>query len=101
MKLPMIAVWVLLSGCVASRTTIQSSWADEAYSGPPLARLAVVALFETRAESLSFEKNAAEYFAMHGVETVPGHTLLTPHEAHTLDEAEVRRRLATTEVDGL
>ena len=101
MKLPIIAVCVLLSGCVAGRTTIQSSWADDGYSGPPLDRLAVVALFETRAESLSFEESAAEYFAMHGVETVPGHELLTPEETRTLDETEVRERVAATDVDGL
>jgi hypothetical protein len=42
--LPIILASVLLSACVASRTTIQSSWADDAYFGPPLERVAVVAL---------------------------------------------------------
>jgi hypothetical protein len=101
MKLSIIGAGVLLAACAASRTTIQSSWADDAYSGPPLARLAIVALFETRADSLSFEESAAEYFAMHGVEIVPGHSLLTPEEARTLDEAELRRRIAATDVDGV
>jgi hypothetical protein len=92
---------MLLAACAASRTTIQSQWADETYVGPPLDRLAVVALFDTRAESLSFEQAATDYLATRGVEIVPGHSLLTPEDVRTLDEAEVRNRVAATDVDGL
>ncbi|HUQ53654.1 MAG TPA: hypothetical protein VM692_15610 [Gammaproteobacteria bacterium] len=101
MKLLITGACVLLTACAASRTTIQSQWADDAYSGPPLDRLAVVALFDTRAESLSFEQSAADYLAAQGIETVPGHALLSPEDGRTLDEAEVRDRVAATDVDGL
>ena len=101
MKLTIIGAALLLSGCAASRTTIQSSWTDAAYSGPPLDRIAVVALFDTRADSLAFERSATDYFAMHGVATVPAHELLTPTATQTLDEAEIRDRLAATNVDGI
>jgi hypothetical protein len=86
MKPPIVGACVLLVSCAASRTMIQSQWADDAYSGPPLERVAVVALFDTRADSLSFERSAADYLATQGVEVVPGHTLLTPEETQTLDE---------------
>ena len=92
MKLLIISAIILLSACVANRTTIQSSWADIAYSGPPLDRLAVVTLFEARAERLAFERSASNYRATHGVETVPAHELLTPEQTQVLDEAEVRKR---------
>lgn len=101
MKLAIVGAALLLSGCAASRTTIQSSWIDAAYSGPPLDRIAVVALFDTRADSLSFERSATDYFAMHGVATVPAHELLTPTATQTLDEAEIRDRLAAANVDGV
>lgn len=101
MKFPLIVAAILLTGCAANRTTIQSSWTDAAYSGPPLDRLAVVALFDTRADSLAFERSATDYFAMHGVATVPAHELLTPTATQTLDETEIRERLAATDVDGI
>src|SRR5688572_3843790 len=101
MKLPIIGAAVLLSACAASRTTIQSSWADEAYSGPPLDRIAVVALFDTRADSLAFERNAADHLESLKVATVPAHELLTPAETLTLDEAQIRERLAPADVDGI
>jgi hypothetical protein len=91
----------LLSGCAASRTTIESSWADADYSGPPLDRIAVVALFDTRADSLAFERNAAEFLESLEIATVPAHALLTPAETLTLDEAQIRERLAATDVDGI
>ena len=92
---------LLLASCVANRTTIQSSWADDAYSGPPLGRIAVVALFETRADSLVFERNASEYLTAQGVETLPAHEILTAEQTQALDEMEVRDRLAATDVDGV
>lgn len=101
MKLSIISSCVLLAACVSGRTTIQSSWSDDAYSGPPLNRLAVVALFETRADSLSFERGAAEYLATQGVEIVAGHELLAPDQTQSLDEQQVRERIAATDVDGL
>jgi hypothetical protein len=101
MKLPIIGAAVLLSACAASRTTIQSSWTDAEYAGPPLDRIAVVALFDTRADSLAFERNAADYLERLEVATVPAHELLTPEETLTLDEAQIRERLAPADVDGI
>ena len=98
---PILGAVILSSGCAASRTTIQSSWTDSAYAGPPLDRVAVVALFDTRADSLAFERSASDYFAMRGVATVPAHELLTPAAIERLDETEIRERLAATDVDGV
>lgn len=95
------ACGVLLLAACASRTTIQSRWTDDAYAGPPLDKLAVVALFDTRAESLSFETSAAEYLAAQGVEIVAGHSLLRAGDSQMLDEHDVRERIAATNVDGL
>jgi hypothetical protein len=100
MKLPLIGAAIVLTAC-ASRTQIQSSWTDAEYSGPPLDRIAVVALFDTRADSLAFERNAAEYLESLKIATVPAHELLTPAETLTLDEAQIRERLAPTDVDGI
>jgi hypothetical protein len=101
MKLPIIGVAVVLSACAASRTTIQSSWADANYTGPPLDRIVVVALFDTRVDSLAFERSAAEHLKSLKIATVPAHELLSPAEALTLGEAEIRERLAPTGVDGI
>ena len=101
MKSPILGAVILLSGCAASRTSIQSSWIDAAYAGPPLDRVAVVALFDTRADSLAFERSATDYLAMRGVATVPAHELLTPTAIEGLDETEIRERLAATNVDGV
>jgi hypothetical protein len=101
MKLFVIWAGVLVAGCVANRTTIQSTWADDQYAGPPLDRVAVVAMFETRADSLAFEREAAEYLAAQGVETVAAHEVLAPAETQRLDEAEVRERLEPADVDGV
>ena len=101
MKLLILAASAVLSACVAGRTTIQSSWADEAYSGPPLDRIAVVALFETRSDSLAFERNASVYLASQGIETLPAHELLNAELTQAFDEEAVRNRLAATDVEGV
>ena len=102
MKPLIIAASILLSACLANRTTIESSWADAEYSGPPLDRVAIVALFPTRADSLAFERNAADYLAANGVEAVPAHALLTPAASQELDESAVREQLAAAaNVDGV
>ena len=99
---PILGAFIVLAGCTAaSRTTIQSSWTDAAYAGPPLDRVAVVALFDTRADSLAFERSATDYLAMRGAATVPAHELLTPAAIEKLDETEIRERLAATNVDGV
>jgi hypothetical protein len=100
-QLSIIGAAALLSACAANRTTIRSSWTDAEYTGPPLDRIAVVALFDTRADSLAFERNAAEYLESLKIATVPAHELLTPAETLTLDEEQIRERLAPTDVDGI
>jgi hypothetical protein len=101
MKLPLIGVALLLSACAVSRTTIQSSWTDAEYSGPPLNRVAVVALFDTRADSLAFERSAADYLADRGVATVAAHELLPAADIPARDETQIREQLAATNVDGI
>jgi len=101
MRLPLIGAAVLLSACTASRTTIQSSWTDADYVGPPVVRVAVVALFDTRADSLAFERSAADYLAARGVATVAGHELLSAADARARDETRVREELSGSNVDGI
>jgi hypothetical protein len=100
MRLHVIAAGLLLSACVANRTTIQSTWSDERYTGPPLDRVAVAAMFETRADNLAFEREAVEFFARQGVETIPAHALLTT-VGQRLDESELREQLSRSDVDGV
>jgi hypothetical protein len=64
------------------------------YAGRPLDRVAVVAMFETRADSLAFERNAVEYLEAEGVRTVPAHEILAPSQMEGLAEDEVRARAA-------
>jgi hypothetical protein len=101
MKLATFLATLFLSACVANRTTIQSTWTDQEYVGAALGRVAVVAMFDTRVDSLAFEPNASDYLAPEGVETVPSHELLAPAEAQQLDEQAVRGRLAAADVDGI
>jgi hypothetical protein len=102
MKLPIIAASIVLSACIANRTTIESSWTDAGYSGPPLGRVAIVALFPTRADSLAFERHATDYLAANGVAAVPAHALLTPAASQELDEGAVRKQIAAAaNVDGV
>ena len=100
MRAHIIVASILLSACVANRTTIQSTWSDRHYTGPPLDRVAVAAMFETRADSLAFERSAVDVLASHGVETMPAHELLTSVGAR-LDESELREQLSTNDVDGV
>lgn len=78
--MPIIGAAVLLSACATSRTTIESSWADGDYSGPPLDRIAIVALFEQDflvAETALFENRSDR--------------LLWTAKSETLDDARLRR----------
>lgn len=100
MKLPIIGASLLLSACIASRTTIHSTWADGQFAGPPLDRVAVAAMFETRADSLAFERHAADYLTAQGVDTISAHELLSS-AASPLDETQVREQIAATDIDGI
>jgi hypothetical protein len=100
MRVQIIVASILLSACVANRTTIRSTWSDEHYTGPPLDRVAVAAMFETRADSLAFERKAVDVLARHGVRTIPAHELLES-VGHRLDEEGIREQLSAGDVDGI
>lgn len=87
-----------LAACATS-TMIQSRWKDPAYHGVPFERVAVVALFDTEADSRTFEANAAKQLAERGVKVVEGHTILDDGKMYEQDE--LRARLADAGVDGI
>lgn len=87
-----------LCGCATS-TTIQSSWSDPTFSSTPFDRVAVLALFDSMAESRTFEQTAARTLEEHGVDAVPAYTIV--NDAQMYEEAELRERLATADVDGI
>src|SRR5690606_34832906 len=96
--------WLLAVASVAScatvtRTSIQTSWSDQTYTGEPFRRLAVLALFDSEAESRSFEQTAAEALQAEGIEAVQGHQFLDPRRDYT--EAEMESALEAAEADAL
>jgi hypothetical protein len=93
-----LAPVVLALAACASQTMIQSSWKDPAYEGGPFERVAVVALFDTAAESRTFEQHAADELADRGVSVVQGHTIL---EDKMYEQDEMRARLANAGVDAI
>ena len=95
-----LSIMSVLALCAcATRTTIQSSWKDPNYAGVPLQRIAVVALFDTEAESRTFEQNAAIALTARGVSVVQGHSILEDGKEYEQDE--LRARLAGAGVDGI
>lgn len=92
-----LAVVPLLFGC--SATTIQSTWSDPTFAREPFERVAVVALFDTAAESRTFEERAARELTQRGVDAVPSHTLLDGDRM--LEQDELRSELASAGVDGI
>src|SRR5690606_22249159 len=69
-RLTVLGSWMLAAGCAVAPTRIQTSWTDPTYAGGPFGRVAVVALFDTEAESRRFEQLAAEHLQERGVEAV-------------------------------
>lgn len=89
---------VALAGCAAS-TRIESSWTDPTFSGGPFDRIAVVALFDSTAESRTFEQTAARALGEHGIDAVPAYTIVS--EERMYEEPELRAQLSDAEVDGI
>lgn len=80
-------------------TRIESSWRDPTFSGAPFDRIAVVALFDSAAESRTFEQTAADVLDEHGVDAVPAYTIVD--DARMYEEPELRGQLADADVDGI
>jgi hypothetical protein len=89
---------VALSGCATS-TRIQSTWTDPTFSGGPFDRIAVVALFDSTAESRTFEQTAAQALEERGVDAVPAYTIISDERMY--EEAELREQLGDADVDGV
>jgi hypothetical protein len=92
-----VAFALLAAGC-SSLTTIESSWKDPTYSREPFERVAVVALFDSTAESRQFEENAAQALEARGIEAVRGYTLL---DDRMYEQEELRAKLSESNVDGI
>ena len=87
----------VLCGCATS-TRIQSTWSDPTFAGAPLDRVAVVALFDTTAESRTFEQTAARALEERGINAVAAYTILEQERMY--EEPELRAELADADVDG-
>ena len=94
-----VAAAVLAAACTAVPTRIESSWHDATYAGEPFERVAVLALFDTAAESRSFETQAVDLLGARGVQAVAGHTILAPDVRHSQEEME--RELLAADVDAV
>lgn len=97
-RITLLLASAALGGCAAS-TQIQSSWSDPTFSGAPLDRIAVVALFDTTAESRTFEQAATRALEERGVAAVPAHTIVSDERMY--EEQELREQLAEADVDGI
>jgi len=95
--LPLVAL-ASLFGCVTP-TTIESSWVDPTFEGTPFRRVAVVALFDTDAESRSFEQQATRALEAKGAEAVEAYTIVG--EERMLEQDELRGKLADANVDAI
>jgi hypothetical protein len=93
---PLLVTWVL-GGC--SATTIQSTWTDPTFAGMPFERVAVVALFDTAAESRTFEQNAARALEERSIDAVAAYTVLGDERMY--EQEELRSALANADVDGI
>ena len=90
---------VLASGCAINPTRIESSWSDPTFAGPGFERVAVLALFDTEAESRSFEREAVAALAERGIDAVAGRTILEPDIDYS--QPEMERALMSADVEGL
>ncbi len=103
MKTPLQSILPLgalasLFGCVTP-TTVQSSWVDPTFDRSPFRRVAVVALFDTDAESRSFEQQATRALEAKGADAVEAHTIVG--EERMLEQNELRGKLAGANVDAI
>jgi hypothetical protein len=94
----MLLIAATMCGCAAP-TRIQSTWSDPTFAAAPFNRVAVVALFDTTAESRTFEQAAARELEQHGISAVPAYTIVGDDRMYEQDE--LRAELAGADVDGI
>lgn len=98
MSRPALTLLTALALCGCSATTIRSTWTDPTLSSARFDRVAVVALFDSTAESRTFEETAAS--TLDGlVEAVPAYTILGDDRMYEQDE--LRTELASADIDGI
>lgn len=89
-----------LGGCVGGLPTrVESTWRDPTFEGPSFERVAVLALFDTAAESRNFETQAVALLDGRGVDALAGHEILAPDVRYTQQEME--QELMGADVDAL
>lgn len=95
----LIALAATICGACTSLTTIQSTWTDPTFTGDAFDRIAVLGLFDTTAESRTFEQTAAHALEARGVGVAPAYTLLD--DSRMYEEHELREELAAADVDAI
>jgi hypothetical protein len=65
-----------IAACAGASTQLQSTWIDPTFDAPPFRQLAVLALFESEAESRNFEHAAVGLLAERDIEAVEGRAIL-------------------------
>jgi len=68
-----VLVGLLLSSCAT--TIVTAVWKDESFTGP-VKKMAVIGIFKTPAIRNSFEDEFSRQLRTHGVEAVPGYTVI-------------------------
>lgn len=90
---------VVIGACASVPTRVESTWLDPTYEGDGFERVAVLALFDTTAESRNFEERAVALLEESGVDAVAGHSILAPDVRYSQEDME--RELMGAEVEGL
>jgi hypothetical protein len=90
---------LILAGCAMVTTQLQSTWVDPTYDDPPFRKIAVLAMFETAAESRNFERSAVEVLAEREIAAVEGHVILDAEGQY--EEDEMKARLLEAATDGV
>ncbi len=73
---------LLLSSCAT--TIVTAVWKDESFTGP-VKKMAVIGIFKTPAIRNSFEDEFSRQLRTHGVEAVPGYTVIPVDEQSDKD----------------
>ena len=98
-RFALLTLLLLSTGCAVSPTRIETSWRDPTFAGPGLERVAVLALFDTEAESRNFESEAVMQLRERNVEAVAGRSILDLDIRYSQEQME--RELMGADVDGL
>ncbi len=97
-KLLLLSCVLWLSACAAT-TSIESSWMDASFDKKPFKNIAVVALFNGKAESRQFEAQAVTALEQQGVTAEQGHVFLTDGKKYSHKEME--KALSKVGADGI